>query len=664
MTNRSTDVAESEEVWLLRREVEALRQRVAELENGGTRDASHESGQSSSSVDVNAWARRQLLLESERIAHVGSWVWDVGSDSIFWSDELCRLLGYDPATTLGTTDKFYDRVHPEDVERVRAQTARALQDGFSPAIELRLKLPDGAVRFVVMNAAMLFDASGAVTRVVGTVQDLTETRTTDLALRRTLDQLEQAQDIAQLGSYAFDPASGRIEWSSGACRVLGYPIGASASAESYFERVHPDDRERVGAMHRRALAGELTPEFETRIVRPTGEVRLVRTRSIALRDETGRVREFRGTLLDVTEHAALMQQVAHLGKMEAVGRLAAGIAHDFNNLLTVIGANLELWAEASGREGEIADAQRALSSAKSLTARLLMFGRKAPLSKVVIDPNELVTRTAELVRRVIDDRISIETDLNTPIPALRVDPALIEQALINLVINSRDAIVDNGRVILRTRVRETDAGTWVELEVEDDGPGMSPDVKEKVFEPFFTTKGERGTGLGLATVLGTIEQHGGSVEVVSELGGGARFRLRLPAEPFAQAEPRPAEPRRSEVSAVERQVLVVEDEPLVATVIARTLERKGIRVVLAHHPAEALQLWAAHPQLSMVICDVSMAGMRGPELVKRLRQTGRRLRVLYVTGYSEEAARDTLGERVLTKPFAPRELLRAMTELA
>jgi len=662
MTNGSTDVVESEEVRRLRREVAALRQRVVELEQGAVRNGSGEPSPSAS--DVSGWARRRLLLESERIARVGSWVLDVGSNAIFWSDELCRLLGYDPATTVATPDKFYARVHPEDVERVRAETARAFEAGSSPPIDLRLVLPDGGVRFVLMNATMLVDASGAVTRVMGTVQDLTETRMMDHTLRRTLDQLEQAQDIAQLGSYSFDPASGRIEWSSGACRVLGYPVGVSASAESYFERVHPDDRERVAAMHRRAMAGELTPEFETRIVRPTGEVRLVRTRSIALRDEAGHVREYRGTLLDVTEHAALMQQVAHLGKMEAVGRLAAGIAHDFNNLLMVIGANLDLWAETSEREGEIADARRALSSAKSLTDRLLMLGRKSPLSKGVIDPNELVSRTAELLRRVIDDRISVETDLATAIPAFRVDPALIEQALINLVLNSRDAIVDNGRVILRTRPRETSAGTWVELEVEDDGPGMSPEIKEKIFEPFFTTKGELGTGLGLATVLGTIEQHGGSVEVVSELGSGARFRLRLPAEPSARAEPRAAEPRRSEIGGLERQVLVVEDEPLVATVIARTLERKGISVVLAHHPADALQLWAAHPELSMVICDVSMAGMRGPELVKRLRQTGRRLRVLYVTGYSEEAARDTLGERVLTKPFAPRELLRAMTELA
>ena len=664
MTNRSTDVAESEVVLLLRREVAALRQRVAELEQGAERDAADEPGPSSSSVDVSGWARRQLLLESERIAHVGSWVLDVGSSGVFWSDELYRLLGYDPATSPATSDNFYARVHPDDVERVRTETARALKAGFSPPIDLRLKLPDGAVRFVMMNATMLCDASGAVTRVVGTVQDLTEARTMDHTLRRTLDQLEQAQDIAQLGSYAFDPATGRIEWSTGACRVLGYPVGESANAESYFERVHPDDRERVAAMHRRALEGELTPEFETRIVRPTGEVRLVRTRSIALRDETGRVREFRGTLLDVTEHAALMQQVAHLGKMEAVGRLAAGIAHDFNNLLTVIGANLDLWAEASEREGEIADARRALRSAKSLTDRLLMFGRKAPLRKVVIDPNEIVARTAELVRRVIGDRISVETDLANPLPALRVDPALIEQALINLVLNARDAIADTGRVILRTRARDTSAGMWVELEVEDDGPGMSPDVKEKIFEPFFTTKGELGTGLGLATVLGTIEQHGGNVEVESKLGSGARFRLRLPAEPSAPVEPRAAEPRRSELGTLERQVLVVEDDPLVATVIARTLERKGISVLLAHHPADALELWAAHPQVSMVICDVSMAGMRGPELVKRLRQTGRPLRVLYVTGYSEEAARDTLGERVLTKPFAPRELLRAMTELA
>jgi CheY-like chemotaxis protein len=351
--------------------------------------------------------------------------------------------------------------------------------------------------------------------------------------------------------------------------------------------------------------------------------------------------------------------------MDAVGRLAGGIAHDFNNLLTVIGANLELWAETSGGHGEIADARRAVRSARSLTDRLLTFGRKAQLAKRMVDPNELVARTVDLVRRVIGDRVRLELDLAQVVPAISVDPTLIEQALINLVINARDAMPRGGTVTLRTRRLDAGGGKQlVEIEVADDGPGMEPSVKDRIFEPFFTTKGEFGTGLGLATVLGTVEQHGGHVEVDSEKGQGARFRLRLPAEPPQATESLSIEPRQPEIQEVGREILVIEDEPLVAAVIARSLERKGHVVILAHRPADAIRLWEEHPSIELVICDVSMGEMRGPELVRILRKSERKLRVLYVTGYSEEDMGDTLPEPVLQKPFSPNELIRAVSNLS
>jgi signal transduction histidine kinase len=419
----------------------------------------------------------------------------------------------------------------------------------------------------------------------------------------------------------------------------------------------------VAELRQRALAGELAPAFDARILRPDGEVRLVRTRSIPVRDETGQVSEFRGSMLDITEQSRLTEQLARLGKMEAVGRLAAGIAHDFNNLLTVIGVNLELWAEDSGHQREIVDARTALRSAKSLTDRLLAFGRKARLTKLVVAPNELVTRTADLVRRVIEDRVRIELALAPAVPAIHVDPMLIEQAIINLVINARDAMPNGGTVTLSTRAIGAGPGSWVEIGVADDGPGLSPELKEKIFEPFFTTKGDQGTGLGLAMVLGTVEQHGGSVEVDSDLGQGTRFRLRLRADPSARAQPLAAEAKPQPSSSLAGEVLVVEDDALVAAVIARTLERHGLAVTLAHRPAAAIELWARRPHISLVICDVSMAEMRGPELIARLRSSGRPLRVLYVTGYHEEGLRDAPDERVVAKPFTPATLIRALSEL-
>jgi two-component system cell cycle sensor histidine kinase/response regulator CckA len=392
-------------------------------------------------------------------------------------------------------------------------------------------------------------------------------------------------------------------------------------------------------------------------------LRHARVRTIALRDSSGQISEFHGTLVDTTDQIEIAQRFAQIGKTEAVARLAGGIAHDFNNLLTVIGANVELWGEATGAHAEIVDTRRAVQSARALTDRLLALGRKAPLSRQVVYPNELVTRTVELLRRVIGDHVQLVLALAPELEAICVDPAWIEHALINLVINARDAMPGGGTVRVEThRAPDGVRGPEVVIDVSDDGPGMGPEIKSRIFEPFFTTKGEGGTGLGLPTVLATIEQHGGSVEVESELGAGTRFRLRLPAQPGLRPKSLVPEAEPPGLEATCREILVVEDEPLVAAVIARSLEREGHTPLLAHRPSDALKLWSEHPDVGLLICDVSLAEMRGPELVRVLRGTGRDFRVLYVTGFDEEGAGDTEGERVLTKPFGPRDLLRALAE--
>jgi CheY-like chemotaxis protein len=268
---------------------------------------------------------------------------------------------------------------------------------------------------------------------------------------------------------------------------------------------------------------------------------------------------------------------------------------------------------------------------------------------------------------VIGDRVRLVLALGLRLPPVPVDPSLIEQALINLVINARDAMPHGGTVTLTTRgVLGPGAAPWVEIEVADDGPGMDAELKSRIFEPFFTTKGERGTGLGLPTVLATVEQHGGNLEVESERGKGAHFRLRLPADVAGRPQSLAPDAARPDHGHDSREILVVEDEPLVAAVIARSLERKGHRPLLAHRPSEALRLWEAHPGVALVICDVSMAEMQGPELVALLRRNGRALNVIYVTGYQPEglgqAGPETARDRVLTKPFNPRDLLRAVSE--
>jgi two-component system cell cycle sensor histidine kinase/response regulator CckA len=665
---RGMEPEQTEEFISLQREVQVLRQRVAELQRRTARHRDEEEARDQNGVAVMVSAREELLVEAERIAHVGSWVWDVEGGNVFWSDEMFRILGYDPEHDHATSERFFERVHPDDLERVRHAAAAGTITGVAEQVDYRIALPDGRLRYATMNGAMLFDDAGKLRRIVGTVRDLTEERALQRRMQASLELLEEAQSIAQMGSWTLDLASLRAEWSAGMYRLMGVAPNTVISPDLFFSLLLPEERERVRALHTRGVDGDWTEELDCRFTRPSGEIWDARVRCVPVRDGAGRLVEFRGTVHDITEQTRLAQRLAQVGKTEAVTRLAGGIAHDFNNLLTVIGANLELWAEAAGTQVEIVDARRAVQSARSLTDRLLALGRRAPLAKRVVDTNQLVTRTVDLLRRVIGDRVRLVLALTERIPPVNVDPALLEQAIINLVINARDAMPHGGTVTLATRTwAEPLLAPGVEIEVGDDGPGMDSDVKSRIFEPFFTTKGERGTGLGLPTVLATIEQHGGHVEVDSERGKGSRFRLRLAAEASAPPQSLAPEAPHPEHGDGGREILVVEDEPLVAAVIARSLERNGHRPLLAHRPSEALRLWEAHPSVELVICDVSMAEMQGPELVALLRQSGREFQVIYVTGYQPEGLGDGpglagVGARVLSKPFSPRDLLRAVAE--
>ena len=652
----------------MRRELEALRQRVFELQR---RAAAHRDGEGTrlaGSVAVSISAREQLLLESERLSHVGSWVWDLDTNSVFWSDELYRILGYESVGDTATTEAFFARVHPDDRARVRSLAAKSAASGLSHQVDFRILRPDGEVRHATMGGAMIFDDGGTLRRMVGSVRDLTEERLVRERLARANDLLEEAQAMANLGSWVLDARTGVREWTPELFRIMGIPADTPVTSELFPSLLHPDDRERMLAQRKSALEEGASGESELRVIRPDGEIRYVRFQTAARIDEQGSTAEVRGTVLDITEQVLLRQRLANAQKMEAIGRLAGGIAHDFNNLLMVMGINMDLWVkELASPPAELRDVQRALSSARALVQRLLAFGRKAELDRRVVDPNDLVDRTLELLRRVMGDRVTLLREPAGDLPAIRVDPLQIEQAIVNLVVNARDAMPLGGTVRVATRSVIASEGPSVEIEVRDNGPGMDAATVRRIFEPFFTTKAEgAGTGLGLSTVLGTVEQHGGSVVVHSEPGHGASFRLRFVAEArSAVAEPVVAHAAVAAHAPPGRTVLIVEDQPMVASVIARVVERAGHRTLLAHKPSDAIPLWDAHPEIALVISDIGMAEMRGPELIRVLRgrSNGRHWRVLFVTGYSHGETLEGLDGEVLTKPFLPTELAAVVTRL-
>jgi len=650
------DQRESDELDGLRREVVALRSRVAELQRAAAR---HEDTEG-----ISLAKREELLREAERIAHLGTWTWDIGSGRVTWSDEMYRILGRELGSITPSVDAFFAAVHPEDRARVQATKDQAIVDGVLPLVDCRVVRPDGSIRHTTHSSSMLFDAAGTTRRLVGGVLDRTESLEGELKLRRALALLEEAQRFAQLGSWRYAPHTRELEWSLEFRRIAGLPADVAPCARLFMERVVPEDRARFQMDSEAYLMEPKEVQLDVRLKRPNGELRHVRVEGFPVVGTDGHV-ELRGTMLDVTDQVRLREELVHSQKMEAVGRLAAGIAHDFNNLLTVVTANLELLAERLGPAPELEDSHRALSSAASLTKRLLAFGRKAQLSLRFVDPNDLVHSMMALMQRLVGDEVRLETHLSPALPQVRVDALEMERALVNLVVNARDAMPGGGVVQIGTRVERVADVRQVAFSVADAGIGIDEADRAHIFEPFYTTRGgSGGTGLGLATVLGTAEQHGGTVRVEARPGGGSVFTMLLPAaESRAALETPDAEGRAPRRETRVLRLLVVDDEPMVADVTRRMLEKRGHVVRMASAPDEVLGLWVEQgAAIDLVICDVAMAQMRGPELVARMAERGPPPRVLFITGYSDEAVYSELPHPVLAKPFTAAALCRAVDD--
>lgn len=374
--------------------------------------------------------------------------------------------------------------------------------------------------------------------------------------------------------------------------------------------------------------------------------------------------------------ASLQEQLYLAQKLEAVGRLAGGVAHDFNNLLSVIQGNTDLLlmdtADGEPPHEELSEIRQACERAASLTQQLLAFSRRQVLRPEVVDLNGRMRELERMLGRLIGEDVDLRTELAPEIGQVRVDPGQIEQVVLNLAVNARDAMPRGGRLSLGTRamtIGEAEAagfpyavtpGEYVEISVQDTGTGMTETVLRHVFEPFFTTKAQ-GTGLGLSTVYGIVKQSGGYVWVDSAPGEGTRFRVCLPRVEGMPAAPAEA-PAPVQVERGAGTVLVVEDEEAVRSVARRILERAGYTVLEAADGAAALEMCGGHPgDVDLVLADVVMPGLGGPELIERLRPLRPGVRVLYMTGYSDDrlASYGVAGDQpdLVGKPFRSGALL-------
>jgi nitrogen-specific signal transduction histidine kinase len=381
---------------------------------------------------------------------------------------------------------------------------------------------------------------------------------------------------------------------------------------------------------------------------------------------------------DITERRLLEEQLRQSQKMEAIGQLTGGIAHDFNNMLAIVMGSLDMarrrlaTGTSEGLQKWIDNAAEGATRAATLTSRLLSYSRRQPLDPRVLDVNALVSGMSQLLRQTIAETVEIETVLAAGLWKVFADPGQVENCLVNLAVNARDAMPEGGRITIETRNADLDdryaslqsdvrPGQYTMVSVTDTGSGMSPDVIERAFEPFFSTKAPgKGTGLGLSQIFGFVKQSNGHVAIYSEVGHGTTVRLYLPRHAGAAAAAPVAPGLAATPPASGELILVVEDEPAVRRVSVQALQELGYRTLSAEDPAHALKLLADDGGIALLFTDVVMPGMTGRQLADQARLTRPDLKVLYTTGYSRNAivhngVLDT-GAFFLPKPFTVDEL--------
>ena len=589
-----------------------------------------------------------------------------------------RTFGYTRAEVLGR-DMVELIIPPEYRERHRAGVAQYLATGTPKNTGRRLEImgmrADGS-RFPLELSVNRVEGTPPV--FAGFLRDLTERRATEAALQRNIARFELVSRASNDVMWDRDLGAGTIWWSDAFERTYGAGV---VDNDSWMARIHQDDRTRVTDGLHSAIERASSWNEEYRFQRHDQQYATIFDRGYMMSDDAGRPVRMVGAMIDLTERRRLEEQVMRTQKMDAIGQLAGGVAHDFNNVLTIIECNAYMLAEGvkdAEQAAAVDEIRQATERAAALTRQLLLISRKQPARREIANLTAIVENMARMLGRVLGEHIVLETALTPGLLSIDADVAMIEQVLLNLAVNARDAMPRGGRLAIATRskrVREPTAlqgivipaGRYVVLEVTDSGGGIPDDVLPRIFEPFFTTKDVgKGTGLGLSTVLGIVRHHGGAVDVRSEAGAGTTFAVYLPAVDSAVV-PKPVDESAAACRGSER-LLVVEDEPLLRTALVAFLQRCGYSTIEAPSAIAALDVWRAeHAEIDLVITDIVMpGGMTGRDLAAQLHRERPALPIIFTSGYADEAPDDPEplieGFNFLAKPYAPRELARLIRD--
>jgi len=610
------------------------------------------------------------LAQTEKHAEVGYWEVNLETGEVEASKEARRLFSVPDDVENVDREVLLSKVGRED-RRLEQQSFDEAIEGTNPYFaELRVPDEDESHRYLLCQAEVERDNSGRATRFHATVQNVTEQQRALSELRQSEHRYRLTLEALPVGVQVMD-TEGNILLSNSACQEIWGRI-VESGAERYHAvkgwwhgtetEVKPDE----WASKRALSQGESTFNEKVDIVGFDGRQRTILNSAVPIRDNQLDVVGAVVLNEDVTERLRLERQFQQAQKMEALGLLAGGVAHDFNNLLTVVSGCTEILYSDTKDDPEraslLSQIQQATRQASSLTQQLLAFSRQTVVQPRVIDLNESVKRSEMMLRRLIGEDIELTLKLEQTGPSVKVDPVQMDQVLLNLVVNARDAMPTGGRLTI-----ETSAGEYVTLSVTDTGSGMTPEVKERLFEPFFTTKTEgRGTGLGLSTVYGIVEQNDGFLEVESEVGEGTTFRVFFPVADQKPATPE-ATTKLSEDLRGSETVLLVEDQPSVRTTLERALKKFGYHVTVAGNGEEALEKWDTEGPFQVVVTDVVMPIMGGRALAENLLERDPAVKLVYMSGHTTDAVLrhgvQSAEVTYLQKPFDLRELFQVIRGL-
>jgi PAS domain S-box-containing protein len=627
---------------------------------------------------------REALRKSEerfrllaRATNDAIWDWDLHSDAVWWNDGFTTLFGFGPDEVEPTIESWTTRLHPDDEPAVMSSLRAAVEgDAQRWAGEYRFRCKDGSYAFVLDRGHILRDDAGRATRMIRGMTDLTERKRAEERLREQATLLDKAQDAIMVR----DLDHHILYWNRSAERLYGW-TAAEAVGRCAKDLLHPDPAAFAAAAEATVSAGEWVGELEQ--VTRDRHALAVEGRWTLVRDDRGEPKSILAINTDITARKKLEAQFLRAQRLESIGALAGGIAHDLNNVLLPILLTVSLLRDEetdAARREDLVTIETNAERGADMVRQLLSFARGADGRRSRVDLGEIAVEIQKMVRDSFPKDISFTLGVETETWEVNADPTMVHQLLTNLCVNARDAMPRGGALTLEIERAVLDEvyagmhpearpGPYVVMRVEDTGMGISPEIVDRIFEPFFTTKElGKGTGLGLSTVHAIVRNHGGFINVDSEVGKGTRFQVYLPAAVDDHASEEAAVIEASLPRGAGELVLVVDDEESIRSVARRTLERFGYRVLLAANGAEAVAQYAMHrDEVAVVLTDMAMPVMDGPATIVALKTMNPKVRIVGSSGLNANGnVAKAMGAGVqhfVPKPYTGDTILRVLRKV-